>query len=184
MSLDNIALKSDSFDHNAALRRFTATGIMSAYGLFGSKVPLGNSAADAPPDSATTAVAGTGSNLFARVQHVVVEFGPPRRWSVAKNNAEDGARVLAEMENDYGFEPRYELLVDHSFARKGVSASLTADCSIYVRHFVYGNRTRKLSAFRLIDSLVWNDYNRKFRGGALERSTTDFVRSLILHLSV
>ena len=25
-------------------------------------------------------------------QHVVVEFGPPRRWSVANNNAEDGAR--------------------------------------------------------------------------------------------
>lgn len=123
--------ESDSFDHNAALRRFTATGIMSAYGLFGSKAP---SAADAP-DAATTAVAGTGSNLFARVQHVVVEFGPPRRWSVAKNSAEDGARVLAEMENDYGFEPRYELPVGHLFARKVVSASLTADCNIYVRHF-------------------------------------------------
>jgi hypothetical protein len=41
-----------------------------------------------------------------------------------------------------------------------------------------------MCAHSLIDSLVWNDYNRKFRGGALERSTTDFVRSLILHLSV
>ena len=73
---------------------------MSAYGLFGNKA---STSTDLPP---TEAGGDIGSNLFARVQHVVVEFGPPRRWSVANNNAKDGARVLAEMESDYGFEPR------------------------------------------------------------------------------
>lgn len=71
---------------------------MSAYGLFGSKAPPNTSTSGTTTDS--------GSNIFARVQHVVVEFGPPRRWAVASNTAEDGARVLAEMEADYGFEPR------------------------------------------------------------------------------
>ena len=81
---------------------------MSAYRLFGSKASPGDTTVSSSPASAPAAIAVDTSmpRFFARVQHVVVEFGPPKRWSVANNNAEDGARVLAEMENDYGFEPR------------------------------------------------------------------------------
>lgn len=95
---------------------FELHGIISAYGLFGSKA-----------DAAAGQLFG-----FARVENAVVEFGPPNRWGVASNTKEDGAAVLATMENTYGFEPR------------------------------------------LVDSLVWNDYNRLYGEGKLEKSTTDF----------
>lgn len=45
-------------------------------------------------------------------------------------------------------------------------------------HIIMISQLLTTRAHRLIDSLVWNDYNRKFRGGTLEKSTTDFVRSL------
>jgi len=102
-------------------------GIISAYGLFGSK-ETSSQKSGADVLSAVAAAAGTGANsgaaaagapaaaggggggggagFFARVQHVVVEFGPPGRWKVAGNTPEDGAAVLAQMESDYGFEPR------------------------------------------------------------------------------
>ena len=94
---------------------FELHAIASSYPLFG-----------VPP-----AADGTGG-VFARVEHVVVEFGPPSRWRVADNTVADGAAVLRTMEETYGFENR------------------------------------------LIDSLVWNDYSRKYAGSALPRSTTDF----------
>eukprot|EP01046_Picozoa_sp_COSAG06_P078343 COSAG06_NODE_25969_length_625_cov_0.553232_1_plen_161_part_01 len=92
-------------------------GIISAYGLFGSKA-TSSQKSGADVLSAVAAAAGTGANsgaaagggggagFFARVQHVVVEFGPPGRWKVAGNTPEDGAAVLAQMESNYGFEPR------------------------------------------------------------------------------
>jgi hypothetical protein len=82
-------------------------GIISAYGLFGSKETSSQkSGADVLSAVAAAAGGGGGAGFFARVQHVVVEFGPPGRWKVAGNTPEDGAAVLAQMESDYGFEPR------------------------------------------------------------------------------
>ena len=41
-----------------------------------------------------------------RVHNVVVEFGPPNRWQVANNGAEDGVRLMHNMQHSHGFEPR------------------------------------------------------------------------------
>ena len=41
-----------------------------------------------------------------RVHNVVVEFGPPNRWQVANNGAEDGVKLMHNMQHSHGFEPR------------------------------------------------------------------------------
>ena len=103
---------------NSTRESHWGAGIISAYGLVGSKA-TSSQKSGADVLSAVAAAAGTGANsgaaagggggaagFFARVQHVVVEFGPPGRWKVAGNTPEDGAAVLAQVESDYGFEPR------------------------------------------------------------------------------
>ena len=41
-----------------------------------------------------------------RVENVLIEYGPPKRWSTAKNTVADGVQVLADAHDKYGFSVR------------------------------------------------------------------------------
>ena len=55
----------------------------------------------------------------ARVENIVVEWGPPSRWAVAKQTSADANAVLATLHDRYLFEPRLiDSIVWDTFARE------------------------------------------------------------------
>mmetsp|Transcript_146 Transcript_146/g.302 ORF Transcript_146/g.302 Transcript_146/m.302 type:complete len:451 (-) Transcript_146:258-1610(-) len=52
------------------------------------------------------AMKSAGKDLLGRVRNLLVEYGPPSRWVVANNTAEDGEELLQRMANEEGFESR------------------------------------------------------------------------------
>jgi FkbM family methyltransferase len=63
-----------------------------------------------------------------RVHNVLVEFGPPNRWGVAQNSADDGVQLLEMMQNKHGFEPRLinSLVWNEYMSRTDESAKTSA----------------------------------------------------------
>lgn len=59
-----------------------------------------------------------------RVQNVLIEYGPPKRWNTAGNTLADGVQVLADAHEKYGFSVR---LVDSEVWDEYLNKSLGED---------------------------------------------------------
>ena len=59
-----------------------------------------------------------------RVQNVLIEYGPPKRWNTAGNTFADGIQVLADAHEKYGFSVR---LVDSEVWDEYLNKSLGED---------------------------------------------------------